>query len=688
MASRGKKKQTEAQDMKNTQINRQTDGISGTTGADGVNGKRRTDRKIKILKTVLVAAAGCAALYIAAGLAYAAVVCLSAGSSPSAGHSGFLLSAGNIRGTGLTVYDSDENIYKTVYAGGETEVSYEKIPQEFVELLPAGFGYGNVLKAYFTGNLKSSAAGMLAWEAEKNGIENMPAGRLAQSRQAAQLAKNYSEQQLYEMLWNGLYFGNGVYGIANAAKAYESCLLENLDENQVADLVNIAKSILKENKYPDEDDVDTQTAYCAGDAFCDGLIKQLTADLKKKGKAADEAAQMLYFGGMCAYATVDSDLSQTVALKYEDRFNFTTLQSGRFIQSAMTITDYNGAVRAVAGGTARNLLYNRALSVKRQIGSTIKPFSVYAPAVEAGKIHFSSLIPDEPIAINKDGQIVLWPDNYDGVEGGMVTVTQALQVSKNTVAVQVCRAMGEQTVYEFLRDKLLFTNLNGEEDNNLSALALGYLSDGITLDKLSSCYMMFGNGGTYEQPYLYEKLCSAEGEMIVKSTHKGVRAVSTQTADIMNHLLINNVTQPQALAKEAAIDGIEVAGKTGTVGADGEVKCQYFVGMTPEYIGAVWIGFDEEEERLNLKNYLHVTQIWKNIFQDISCEKTAFDRDSTVEKRMYCEKSGNLASPSCENVQEAGTVWITCRESVRSVDNSVIDNKIIILVLVIKHGQR
>lgn len=652
MASRGKKKQTEAQDMKNTQMNRQTDGISGTTGAGGVNGKRRTDRKIKILKTALAAAAGCAALYIAAGLAYAAVVCLSAGSSPSAGHSGFLLSAGNIRGTGLTVYDSDKNIYKTVYAGGETEVSYEKIPQEFVELLPAGFGYGNVLKAYFTGNLKSSAAGMLAWEAEKNGIENMPAGRLAQSRQAAQLAKNYSEQQLYEMLWNGLYFGNGVYGIANAAKAYESCLLENLDKNQVADLVNIAKSILKENKYPDEDDVDTQTAYCAGDAFCDGLIKQLTADLKKKGKSADEAAQMLYFGGMRAYATVDSDLSQTVALKYEDRFNFTTLQSGGFIQSAMAITDYNGAVRAVAGGTARNLLYNRALSVKRQIGSTIKPFSVYAPAVEAGKIHFSSLIPDEPITINKDGQIVLWPDNYDGVEGGMVTVTQALQVSKNTVAVQVCRAMGEQTVYEFLRDKLLFTNLNGEEDNNLSALALGYLSDGITLDKLSSCYMMFGNGGTYEQPYLYEKLCSAEGEMIVKSTHKGVRAVSTQTADIMNHLLINNVTQPQALAKEAAIDGIEVAGKTGTVGADGEVKCQYFVGMTPEYIGAVWIGFDEEEERLNLKNYLHVTQIWKNIFQDISCEKTAFDRDSTVEKRMYCEKSGNLASQSCENVQE------------------------------------
>lgn len=652
MASRGKKKQTEAQDMKNTQMNRQTDGISGTTGADGVNGKRRTDRKIKILKTVLAAAAGCAALYIAAGLAYAAVVCLSAGSSPSAGHSGFLLSAGNIRGTGLTVYDSDENIYKTVYAGGETEVSYEKIPQEFVELLPAGFGYGNVLKAYFTGNLKSSAAGMLAWEAEKNGIENMPAGRLAQSRQAAQLAKNYSEQQLYEMLWNGLYFGNGVYGIANAAKAYESCLLENLDENQVADLVNIAKSILKENKYPDEDDVDTQTAYCAGNAFCDGLIKQLTADLKKKGKSADEAAQMLYFGGMRAYATVDSDLSQTVALKYEDRFNFTTLQSGGFIQSAMAITDYNGAVRAVAGGTARNLLYNRALSVKRQIGSTIKPFSVYAPAVEAGKIHFSSLIPDEPIAINKDGQIVLWPDNYDGVEGGMVTVTQALQVSKNTAAVQVCRAMGEQTVYEFLRDKLLFTNLNGEEDNNLSALALGYLSDGITLDKLSSCYMMFGNGGTYEQPYLYEKLCSAEGEMIVKSAHKGVKAVSTQTADIMNHLLINNVTQPQALAKEAEIDGIEVAGKTGTVGADGEVKCQYFVGMTPEYIGAVWIGFDEEEERLNLKNYLHVTQIWKNIFQDISCEKTAFDRDSTVEKRMYCEKSGNLASQSCENVQE------------------------------------
>lgn len=493
---------------------------------------------------------------------------------------------------------------------------------------------------------------MLAWEAEKNGIENMPAGRLAQSRQAAQLAKNYSEQQLYEMLWNGLYFGNGVYGIANAAKAYESCLLENLDENQVADLVNIAKSILKENKYPDEDDVDTQTAYCAGDAFCDGLIKQLTADLKKKGKAADEAAQMLYFGGMRAYATVDSDLSQTVALKYEDRFNFTTLQSGGFIQSAMAITDYNGAVRAVAGGTARNLLYNRALSVKRQIGSTIKPFSVYAPAVEAGKIHFSSLIPDEPIAINKDGQIVLWPDNYDGVEGGMVTVTQALQVSKNTAAVQVCRAMGEQTVYEFLRDKLLFTNLNGEEDNNLSALALGYLSDGITLDKLSSCYTIFGNGGTYEQPYLYEKLCSAEGEMIVKSAHKGVKAVSTQTADIMNHLLINNVTQPQALAKEAAIDGIEVAGKTGTVGSDGEVKCQYFVGMTPEYIGAVWIGFDEGEERLNLKNYLHVTQIWKNIFQDISCEKTAFDRDSTVEKRMYCEKSGNLASQSCENVQE------------------------------------
>ncbi len=643
MASRGKKKQTEVQDMKNTQINRRADGTTGTG---------RADSKIKILKTVLAAVAGCAVLYIAAGLVYAAVVCLSAGSALSAGHSGFLLSAGNIRGTGLTVYDSDESVYKTVYAGGETEVSYEKIPQKFIEILPAHFNYGNVLKAYFTGSLKDSAAGTLVCEAAKNGIENMPSGRLAQSRQAAQLAKNYGTEQLYEMLWNGLYFGNGVYGIANAARAYESCLLEDLDENQTEDLANIAKKILKENKYPDESAVDTQTAYCDEDAFCDGLIKQLTADLKKKGKTADEAAQMLYFGGMCAYATVDSDLSQTVALKYEDRFNFTTLQSGGFIQSAMVITDYNGAVRAVAGGNAQNRLYNRALSVKRQIGSTIKPFSVYAPAVESGKINFSSLIPDEPIAINKDGQTVLWPDNYDGRTGGMVTVTQALQVSKNTAAVQVCRAMGEQTAYEFLRDKLLFTNLNAEADHNLSALALGYLSDGITLDKLSSCYTMFGNGGTYEQPYLYEKLCSADKEMVLKSTHKSVQAVSTQTADIMNHLLINNVTQPQALAKEAAIEGIETAGKTGTVGADGEVKCQYFVGMTPEYIGAVWIGFDDEQERLNLKNYLHVTQIWKNVFEDISCKKTAFDRDGTVESRMYCEKSGNLASPSCENVQE------------------------------------
>lgn len=106
MASRGKKKQTEAQDMKNTQMNRQTDGISGTTGADGVNGKRRTDRKIKILKTILAAAAGlCGTLYRGrSGVCGSGVpkcrfiaVC---------GTQRFLLSAGNIRGTGLTVCDS------------------------------------------------------------------------------------------------------------------------------------------------------------------------------------------------------------------------------------------------------------------------------------------------------------------------------------------------------------------------------------------------------------------------------------------------------------------------------------------------------------------------------------------------------------------------------------------------------
>jgi len=308
----------------------------------------------------------------------------------------------------------------------------------------------------------------------------------------------------------------------------------------------------------------------------------------------------------------------------------------------------NGGVVALAGGNNGNTAYNRAYKTLHRTGSSIKPLSVYTLSLINNVINFSSLVPDKPIQINNGESTIEWPKNYNGINEGYVTATYALRQSKNTVAVQLAEEIGAYNCFDFLRNELGLKTLT-ENDANDSAMAMGYLENGVRLTDLAAAYTMFSNNGMYTPAYFYTDVVGKDGNIIVENDIKSKSVISSEDAWIMNRMLRNNVAMPDGIAKEAESDKeIEVIGKTGTVdNKDGEDCEKLFAGSTPEYTAAVWIGFDDSTKSIEDFEYNSPASIYKKIIDSLPCSEKNFKPDFNVESRGFCTATGALASERC-----------------------------------------
>ena len=118
----------------------------------------------------------------------------------------------------------------------------------------------------------------------------------------------------------------------------------------------------------------------------------------------------------------------------------------------------------------------------------------------------------------------------------------------------------------------------------------------------------------------------------------------------MNRLLLNNIVDDDSIIKNVSIDNIEVIGKTGTVGNDNDdITSQLFVGMTPDYIAGVWVGYDDERALMQ-GLYNQPSQIWKNVMSNINMNNNSFELSDNVYQKDYCNISGLLINENCENV--------------------------------------
>lgn len=425
--------------------------------------------------------------------------------------------------------------------------------------------------------------------------------------------------------------------------------------------------------------------------FMDAVYEQVVDDLVEQyGYATREVAEKaLKSSGWKVYTTQEIEIQEKLEAIFEDpeTFQVGNLTEEEIPQAAMVILDPNtGNVVALVGGRGEktdSLGFNRAtMAQQRAFGSTIKPLSVYAPAFEQNLINWSTLVEDAPKKY-KDPEDSLgrvtdykewpegtvlpedydpksdlnWPQNFNKKYDGWLTVIDAIKVSKNTTAVELCDLMGVQNSYNFLHDKLGFQNLPSAENLGLDSMALG--SAGTTLMELTAAYQVFANGGYYTEPKLYTKVVDADGKVILDTTTRSKKQVLTsQTAYIMNRALWQVVNggrtaagSPSGTAASAVTQaGFETIGKTGT---SMDRKDLLFAGCTPYYVAAIRYGHDDNsviDDAITSDHIKVWAKVMNSVLEGYNPAKFELNSDGVVE-RQYCTKTGKLATEYCESKQ-------------------------------------
>lgn len=393
--------------------------------------------------------------------------------------------------------------------------------------------------------------------------------------------------------------------------------------------------------------------------YVDAAIDQVIEDYAElKGITYTSARNDLYNGGYKIYLNMNMELQDKVEEKFRDpylavQFYDSTAPETDLLQSAFVMMDYSGTVVALAGGLGDkpgDNCFNRATMAVRAPGSTMKPISVYATAIQNNLITYSTMIPDKPITIIGDnGNKESWPYNFnfEGGGGELMPVWEAVRYSRNTIAVRVVQMLTPQVCYNQLTQNLGISTLE-ESDIALSPITLGALTNGVKLIELAGAYQMFGNGGIYYEPKLYSKVLDSKGNIVLEQDFYGTQAIDSDSAWIANRMLRTVVTTPSGSGRYADLGNMEVIGKTGTSNDD---KNLLFVGCTPDYVGAVWIGYDDGREIPSsyTDGHRYCAQIWHDVMAEVedTTQVSKFTPDSTVVERRYCLETGLLASADC-----------------------------------------
>lgn len=327
-------------------------------------------------------------------------------------------------------------------------------------------------------------------------------------------------------------------------------------------------------------------------------------------------------------------------------------------QAAACVFDYRtGELKAIVGGryapTARKTL-NRASDMTMPVGSSIKPLSVYAPAIDLGASP-ASIAYNMPVPISgwtdasgKDS----WPQNYGGGGyAGPQSFRNALRNSYNTAAAQILMTyVGVARSTEYL-------HLMGIQDKNINAdpfgLALG--SSGITPVQMAVAFGTIANKGVYQQPLSFSHILDSDGNVVVDMHQQQDRhqVFKPSTSYLVVDMLKEAVQS--GTGTRAKISSQVVAGKTGT---NSDSKGVFFAGMTGWYSGSVWIGHDNYKALTSKATGGNAAApLWQSFMSSIHKAKSLDSReiidgtpsDYGLVRVTTCGVSGQLATDACYN---------------------------------------
>ena len=514
---------------------------------------------------------------------------------------------------------------------------------------------------------------------------------------ALNLEKNYDKNEIIEAYLNTIFLSEGCYGVKTAAEKYFgkdvsdlnvaecACIaaitqypsrynpLRNPEKNRQRQLWILEQMLqqgyITEQEYNDAvayEMVFTNSENYQGSQITDSkeganenkidsyyvdyVIKTVIDDLQKMGYTKKKARALLYGGGLKIYTAVDFEVQEAMEDVYE---NYRKMPD-ETVQGAMVVMNYEGRVLGLVGGTGEysgDLELNRAFQSERQPGSTIKPISVYGPAFEKSlqddscDIYWSTLTPDKPLKKVKDKW---WPTNEGGsFSSKELTVQHGLSKSLNTITARTLDKIGVDYSFEYITEKFHISTLDSINDCDYAPLATGSLTHGVTVLEMTAAYAAFGNGGEYYKPYCYYKIEDSLGNVLIQTDSQSTKeqALSESTGWLMNKLLQTVMTSGTGTSYK--ISSVECFGKTGTTTAS---KDRWFVGGTPEYVAAVWYGYDMPKEIVYRLSPNPSGTIWKTVMTNIYDEKgvnqKTFPEYDGIVKKAYDPSNGLLANYS------------------------------------------
>ncbi|MBN2896591.1 MAG: PBP1A family penicillin-binding protein [Campylobacterales bacterium] len=526
------------------------------------------------------------------------------------------------------IYDRNNELIANVFAQEHRQyVGFDAIPPRLIEALLAiedttFFEHPGVnVDAIFRALIKDLQAGKMVEGAStitqqliKNTLltrEKKLSRKLKEVLLALKLERELSKEEILERYLNEVYLGHGYYGVRTAAEGYFRKPLGQLTLKEMAILVGLPKapsyyaptknyelSLGRANRVIarmfDLGWIDVQDYEAAlrerPEVFDDTLT------LNRAPYVVDEVLRQygtsfedLRIGGYEIHTTIDLALQSAARDALKHAYDLALDRAGeadafdplKLNGALVSVEAQSGDVLALVGGVDyRQSSYNRATQGLRQSGSAFKPF-LYQAALDMGYSPATQLFDvARTYAYQKEGETQKWqPKNYEKDYEGVLTLREALVHSRNLATINLVTDIGLSSMLEELKRY----GMSGLPQN----LSLSLGSYALSPLEMAKYYSVFANSGVIVEPLLVRSIVNRFGSSVAYESKR--RYVTTPEQTYLMTSILRDVVL-RGTGKNAKVEGIELAGKTGTTN---NAVDAWFAGYSPEVQTVVWFGNDD-----------------------------------------------------------------------------------------------
>ncbi|NRD80539.1 PBP1A family penicillin-binding protein [Bacillus sp. BRMEA1] len=562
------------------------------------------------------------------------------------------------------ILDKNGNTVTEIGPVNREYVNYNEIPKQVENAVLATEDYrfyqhhgidwvrlGGAVLANFQHGFGSEGGSTITQQVVKNAFltqQKTLSRKVQEAWLAYQLEQKYTKHQIFEMYVNKVYVSENSYGLATAAKIYYGKSLAKLDLSEAAQLAGMPQSPNNYNPFTHPDLAEKRRNIVLSLMYQHGFITKQQMDDAEKNHVKDDVLKQaqrtvnekpydsfidevinevkdktdfdINTDGLTIYTTLDKN-AQEYVYKLLNTNEIIDYPDNKF-QAGITLLDTKtGEIRAIGGGRNQQVKYgfNYAIDAQRQPGSTIKPILDYGPAIENLNWGTYHEIDDKPVTYSTGKQFGNWDQRYMGP----MTMRTALQLSRNSPAVQTLQQVGLDKAKQFAN------NLGIPLKEIYESYAIGGLKTGVSTLEMAGAYSAFGNSGIYIAPHAVTKVQLRDGTIIDLTPQPKV-VMKDSTAFMITDMLKSVLVSP-GTGVRASVPGLPIAGKTGTTNYTPEELSQYnipsstyvpdawFTGYTTNFTASIWTGYPDRKTPISAGSNQRIAQlIFKNLMAYVS----------------------------------------------------------------------